>query len=275
MDDVLWEFRRYQRRRNLSPLTIRHRCSQVLAFRNWLTDHGRDLLDASDEDVQGWLDSRKLDAGTRYTYLSYLRSFYRFAIRAGATKSNPIDLIEPPKRPRRLPRPTDDDDLAIAIEEAGPRMKAWLLLSALQGLRVSSIARLRVEGVDRRTMTLRVWAKGDKEHTMPLHPDVLRALDAHGMPTSGFVFTKRTPGCEHDPLSPSTVSRYIGEFFHRLGSPATAHRNRHHFVSAIVANTGDIALASELAGHESLQTTKLYAKVRAEKGREAMAGLAI
>lgn len=155
MGSLLGDFRRYMRRRNLSPLTIQHRCHQVQAFENWLRrNRRRGLLAARPHDVEAWLDSKTLSPSTRATYLSYLASFYRWGLRAGVTERNPLDLIERPKQPRRLPRPTDKRDLHAALEDADARMYAWLLLSSLQGLRVSSIARLTVEGVDRtRTAT--------------------------------------------------------------------------------------------------------------------------
>ncbi len=275
MGGAIGDFRRYQRRRNLSADTINTRCAQVLAFENWLYAKGATLETATSEHVESWLDSLALAPGSRYVYLSILRAFYRFTLKTGLLRHNPIDMIEPPKRPKRLPRPVDADDFEIACDEADLRMRAWLLLTYLQGLRVSSIAKLRVEGIDRRNMTLRVWAKGDKEHSMPLHPQTLAALDAYGMPSEGWVFRKKTAGMEHERLSPSTVSRYIGQHYRRLGSDATAHQGRHRMCTDVVENTGDITLAAELAGHANVATTQQYVKVLAHKGRAALAGLSL
>lgn len=277
MDDLLYNFGRYQRRRNLSPLTIHHRHHQLRSFANFLADHRRrgGLLAATDRDIDAWLDAHDPSPSTRGVYMSYLAAFYRWAVKQGLLAANPVDRMDRPRPRQRLPRPIDDDELTIALSEADARMRAWLLLGRLQGLRVSSMARLRVEGVDRRSMTLRVWAKGNREHAMPLHDDVLRALDAYGMPRDGWVFTKETVGMEDEPLTPATISRYIGRFFRDLGSDATAHMLRHGFVTKVVSDTGDITVAADLAGHRSIETTKGYTKVLAERGRSAIAALTV
>lgn len=252
-------------------MTIRHRCNQVQRFENWLRDQGTKLLDAQPCDIDRYLDDAcAIEATTRSTYMAYLASFYRWAERGGLIERSPVALMERPKIPDRHPRPIDDDELTIALEEADPRMRAWLLLGRLQGMRVSSMARLTVEGIDRRNMRIRFWAKGDREHAMPLHPLVLAALDAYGLPESGFVFCKQSVGQGDRPLTANTISHYVNRFLRELGSDATGHQLRHAFITKLVENTGDIHTTAGLAGHRSIETTNGYAKAIAEKGRAAM-----
>lgn len=264
------DFCTYQRRRNLSPLTIRHRRSRLIAFGNWLE---RDLLTATADDVNRWLDSLVLSASTRATYIAFLAAFFRWAYRERLIAANPIELVDRPRVGQRLPRPLAEDDLALAVEYAPPRMKAWLLLANYAGFRCVEMARLRVEDIDRRDMTLRVVGKGNREGVVPLHPDVLAALVAYGIPASGFLFTKRTRGMESDPLSPSTISRYIGRYMRSLGSDSTAHMGRHRFATAIYRQTGDLLITRDLLRHRSVATTEGYSAVVAERGRTAVLAL--
>lgn len=226
---------------------------------------------------QGWICQRPTwgcSPATRYTYLSLVGAFYRWAVRTDLIVANPVDKIERPRRARRLPRPTDDDDLALAFAYAEPRMRAWLCLTALEGFRCCEIARLRVEDVDRHHMRIRAFGKGSKERTIPLHESTLSALTVYGIPTSGFVFTKLSGAGQ--PLSPSTVSRYIGRFYRELGSTATAHQNRHWFATQVHAATGDLLVTRDLLGHATSVTSEQYAKLlNGRAGIDAVNGLSV
>lgn len=265
------EFIIYQRRRNLSANTIEARRSRITAFELWLGKRGG-LLEATPDQINEWLDGLPITPETRYLYLCHLNSFYRWAVRADLLGFNPVDKIDRPKRAQRLPRPIDDDELALALEYAEPRMFAWLRLASLQGFRCIEISRLRVEDIDRNSMSLRVLGKGDKEDVMPLHPMTLAALVRFGIPAAGFVFTKHE---SVDPFSPATVSRYIAGYLHSLGSEATGHRARHHFGTKIHALTGDLLLTRDLLRHASSQTSELYAKVTGDRGRDVLSRLSV
>ena len=260
------DFAAHQRRRNLSPLTISHRRARLLAFGNWLDP--TELLDATADDVNEWLDELDVSPTTRSTYIALLQAFFRWAFRAGLIDANPIELVDRPRLGVRLPRPIDDDDLAVALEYADARMRAWLLLGALAGFRCVEMSRLRVEDVNRQDMTLRVLGKGNKEGVVPLHPAVLAALVAYGLPGHGFVFTKLS-GTDQ-PLSPSTISRYIGRFLESLGSSSRAHACRHWFASSIYGQTGDLLVTRDLLRHRSVATSEGYTKLDVTRSRDAL-----
>lgn len=269
LDDLLVEFGAHQRRRNLSPLTITHRRFRVAALADYLADrHGADILDATAELIEKFLDDADIAPQTRYTYIAYLSAFYTWAHKQGYVAGDPTALIERPKLPRRLPRPVDDDGLYDAIRYADPRMKAWLLLGAYQGFRCIEIARLRGEHVNPSRMTITAHGKGDKERTMALHPDTLEALRAYSLPRTGLVFERRGGG----PIQPSTISRYISRHLADIG---TAHQLRHWFGTETYEESHDLLLTQQLLGHASPATTAIYAQVSGERGRAVIGALGV
>lgn len=268
---LLAEFSAYQRRRGLSPLTISHRRFRVKAWAAWLAP-GETVFTATPSHVARWIGShpRELAAATQYTYLSYLAAFYRWAIRAGHTDTDPTAALERPRLPHRLPRPMPAPVLATGMADADPRMRAWLCLAAFQGFRCIEISRLRAEDIDRERMTIRAHGKGNKDRVVPLHPDTLAALVSYGLPSSGIVFLRRSPG--HGPIQPSTISRYIGRHL----ETATAHQGRHWFATEVYeASGGDLLLTQQLLGHASPATTAIYAEVSGERGRDVIGGLGV
>ena len=238
------------------------------------------LLEANRPDIELFLDVRKSPSGrpivgrTRYGWLSHFNAFYRWAVIEELTDRDPTLAIVRPKMRRNLPRPIGDDDLAQAMAEAPPMMRAMLALAAYQGLRVQEIAGLDREDVlDTRDVPVIVvvHGKGGHERIVPLHPEVLSALRCVPLPRSGALFN-RVRGGRHTAV---TVSVAIRSYFDELGIDATAHQLRHWFGTGIYAATHDIRLTQELLGHQSPNTTAIYVAWAAVDAAPAVASLRI
>lgn len=66
-----------QRRGNLRR-SIEKRMIYLRAFARWMDE--RSVLDASKEDIERFLDQRRIGSTTRYAWISHLHCFYRWAI---------------------------------------------------------------------------------------------------------------------------------------------------------------------------------------------------
>lgn len=252
--DPLAGYVKDQRRRGLSPTSIRTR-SRILGQLSRLEP---DPWNVTEQAIDDWLDDPCKSMGTRRCYLVGVSSFYRWAIHAGLTDHNPAADIIRPRTRRAIPRPIHDDDLELAIAQAKPSVKAMLLLAARQGLRCQEIAGLdRDDILDRADPPVLVvrHAKGGRERVLPLHPDVLTALRSAGMNHSGPLFLNRHGGN----LSPAMVSKRIGTHLRALGITASAHQLRHRFATDVYALSRDLRMTQELLGHQSPQTTAIYA----------------
>lgn len=257
MSTVLDAYRRDQESAGLKRESVRQRTGQLGRFETFLAPRG--LLDATRDDIETWLDrDPPLAAKTRAGYLSALSGFYGWAMLEELTERDPSARIRRPRLRRYLPRPMDRSDLDVALDCADARMRAWLSLGALQGLRCQEIAGLdRSDVQDHRTPPLLVIraGKGDKERIVPLHPEALAALRDAGLPRSGPLFVKRNGRR----VSPNVVSKYLNRYLHELGIGATAHTLRHKFGSDVYGVSRDLRLTQELLGHSSPATTAGYA----------------
>ena len=227
-----------------------------MSFRKWL---GRPLTSATTEEIEAWLDSCRLGPSGRHTYLKHLRSFYAFAHRSRLIRKNPAGGIPLPRVPKALPHPIPEEELALALEQADPRMRAWLALAAYEGLRCCEIVGLRAEHVLGGSQPRLVVAegKGGDPRVLPLNPVVEAALRAYGMPKKGYVFTRQ----DGQPLKSATVSARISAYLHGMGIDYSAHSGRHAFGTEVYRRSHDIRLAQELLGHASLHTTQIYTKL--------------
>src|SRR5690606_8462152 len=166
LGELLAEFDTAQRRRGISPRTIRNRRYRIRALARDVEP--RHVLDLDTRDLERWLDGLGVSNGSRATYIDHLRAFYRWATREGHISVSPAVEVEAPKLGRRLPRPIDDDDLARAFETANPRMRAMLSLMAFEGARCIEVSRLRGEEIGRASCRERVGVTvgaGRRRHT--------------------------------------------------------------------------------------------------------------
>lgn len=212
--------------------------------------------------IELWLDAQRTPKGepllpqTRNWLTDILRGYYGWALRNGHITKDPTDLIDRCAHRRAGPRPIADAELLKAIAKADDLMRCWLLLACMQGLRCQEIAGLAREDVLDRDGLLRVVkGKGGKERLVPLHLDVLAALERRGMPERGPVFIQAGGRV----CTAALVSHKVSTFLHECGSTATGHQLRHWYATRFYALTHDIRLTQEMLGHSSMNTTAVYA----------------
>jgi integrase len=224
-----------------------------------------DPLTATREDLAVWLSSRDLAPESRRAYRSHLRGFYRWCVDEGLLERSPAERIPPVKVPPRLPRPVSEEELAMALRHADPRMRAWLLLMAYGGLRCLEVAALCPQDVHPGppiVFRLRV-TKGGAEAVVPAHPSVLESL-AELPVRDGLWWT----------CSAHHVSRTTSCYLRGIGLDATAHRLRHFAGSSWYRASGnDLLVTAQLLRHGSVRTTQGYAAISPERAAQVVSSL--
>lgn len=234
------------------PATIDARRQCLYAFTASLPK-GRALADATHRDVTAFL-ARPLSAASRRTYRSHLRAYYTWAVEEGLCTTNPTDKVPVPRVPRGTPRPVTDDELRRALAAADGRMRAWLLLMALAGLRCLEVAALQPRDLilEPTPMLFLRETKGGRTATVPAHQDVLAALSVLPIDSDG-VWWHATPG---------HVSRTVSEFLRAQGIQASAHQLRHFAGTSWYRASGhDLLTTARLLRHANVATSQIYAQL--------------
>jgi integrase/recombinase XerC len=260
MPDKVGLWLRSQRRRNLAPGTIDKRSS--VARR--LTAHAEcNLVDVTTDQIEAWLDSRSTSARTRYTDISHVSAFFRWAIREELAESDPTARIDRPKVNVGIPRPIDTDDLRYALRQSpSPQMTAMLHLAAFAGLRCAEIANLGAEDFHGDLML--VHGKGGKDRVVPAHPLIVAAVRALTPPAYGPLFD----------MLPWQVSHAIRRHLRDCGVTASAHQLRHWFATtAYEASGSDLRMVQELLGHSSPTTTAIYTRWSRSRSVDVVASM--
>lgn len=251
----------------LRPGTIHQRRWHLGRLALWVAPH--DLLDAPDELVKSFVARPELGAEAQNTALTHVRGFYRWALRAGLADADPTLDIVRPRRPRRLPRPMPEPDLARALAVAPEPIRTWILLGAFAGLRCCEIAPLRGEDFDGELLLIREQKGGDQD-TVPVGPP----LDARlaELPRRGLWFPRwdGQPG----PISANQLQRHANRFLHSIEIADTMHTLRHRYITQVHEHGGhDVLLTQRLARHRTPASTAPYTRLSATRIRAAVANL--
>ena len=210
---------------------------------------------------------------------SALRSFLRYARYSGKVK---LDLsaavpVVPQWTMTTVPRaiPTDQvRQLLNSINRAtlvGRRDYAVLLLLARLGLRASEVAFLELDDIDWNAGQLRIRGKAGQRSDLPLPADVGKAIASYlrnGRPQSASrrVFLRaRAPLCGFQ--GASGIGSIVRHQLQRAGIDAPthgAHQFRHGLACELLRQGASLGEIGELLGHQSPETTRIYAKVDLE-----------
>jgi integrase/recombinase XerD len=252
MDDgVLQAFEQHQRVRGLARKTIdrrRYSLRKLQAFAAPVP-----VLEVTATLIEDWLGTYRR-AETRHAYLGDVRALFKWARKRNLVTVDPTEDMDPIRIPRRLPRPMEEDDLALAVATArDPRLRLVLLLGAFAGLRCFEIAQLRGEDCTKGWLVVR-GGKGGKDATVPMHPFLWSAIEAHGV-EHGWVFD--SPHGGH--IAPATIGSWIRKHFAEVGIVGSLHRTRHRFGTRIAeAAGGNMLVVKELMRHANLETSQGY-----------------
>ena len=211
--------------------------------------------------------------------LSAVRSFFRYLARRGKATRNPTDGILTPKLDRTLPSYLAVDDAFRLLDSidtgtlAGLRSRAMFETLYSAGIRVSELAGLNMEDVDRAAGTLRVRGKGNRERIVPLGRKAVAAIDAY---RRRLRQDGRVPGADTGALflnarggrlTPRSMARILDRAAADCGLqvPVSPHVFRHSFATHMLDAGADLRVVQELLGHQSLSTTQKYTHVSIDR----------
>lgn len=242
------------------PATITARRDCLRSFERSVAPH--QFRDVGRLEVEAFL-SRPLAPESRRAYRSHLRGFYRWAVAQEYLTVDPTEKVPAIRVPKGQPRPLRHGDLNEALDGAPPRMRAWLLLMALNGLRCIEVANLHPEDVlpgERGSMLFLREMKGGGQGSVPAHGAVLDALSV--LPVRSGLWWHCKP--HHVSI---TVSRYLKD----RGIRGTAHRLRHSAGTEFYRASGnDLLITAQLMRHAGVQTTQLYVGLNPERAAEVI-----
>ena len=268
------------RERGLAPLTAEYRCRDIHEFLARIDEAGLRLDALTIAQVDELLARKVRDEGyarvSVQTYASTLRAFFRYAEGRGWCRAGLAAAIMSPRvfPYETLPAGLSWDDVNRALtaargnRPADIRDHALLLLLAVYGLRAGEVVGLRLEDFDwEREMLTVPHSKPQKPRTYPLCRSVgdavlryLREVRPRSARREVFL-TLRAP---FQSLTRVALGQAVRRRLHALNVPLPhygPHALRHACATHLLAQGLSLKEIGDHLGHQSPETTRIYAKV--------------
>lgn len=220
---------------------------------------------------------------TRARKVSALRTFFKYLTNnAGVLKSNPVEYLELPSKPKTLPKHLTLEqsyDLLSCFDPQDPfytRDFCIITLFLNCGMRLSELTGLNLSSISENTLT--VTGKGNKERQLYLNQACLKALedylaDRRKMPNivdKNALFLNRNG----KRLGQRRVQQLVTGLLDKAGLSGmglSTHKLR-HTAATMMYQYGevDIRVLQEILGHSNLNTTQIYTHVSSRQKESAI-----
>ncbi len=267
--------------RNCSPHTLRAYANDLRSFEDFLAriDESLSFADVDADIVRSWV-AELMDRGAASSSvsrkISALRMFFNFLRSEGKVASNPVALLQGPKRRKRLPAFVKEEDMdrlldgyVFAEGYDGCRDRMIIMCFYSAGLRLAELVGLDVKDVDLSQSVIKVFGKRAKERVVPFGVEMKKELEAYLerrsalRPETEALFLS-SKGCR---ISRSSVYRLVRRLLNNFTSvhKKSPHVLRHSFATAMLNNEAELGAVKELLGHERLATTEIYTHLTFEE----------
>ena len=243
---------------NLSPNTIR-------LYIRWVADFARHFHTSPEqlgpEHVRSYLLHLVQERQASFNVQRQARQALKFLYCVTLGREEVVEKVACPKAPMKLPVVLSQDEMARFLDALqNPKHRAVLMTAYSGGLRLSEVARLRVEDIDSARMVIHVrQGKGRKDRDVMLSPRLLAVLREYWKINrpKPYLF----PGCQPDqPMSVRTVQMVCGRALEASGLSKHVHMHtlRHSFATHLLESGTDLRTIQVLLGHHSFSTTAKY-----------------
>jgi integrase/recombinase XerC len=270
---------RYEKR--FSPHTIKAYETDLLQFQTFLTTYETTLAEATHTLVRSWvMECMEASTGAKSINrkISSLRSFYKFLQREGLVVKSPMEQLQAPKIPKRLPVIVEEAKLnALLDDEAlfpsgfeGLRDRVVLELLYGTGIRLAELLGLKNSDIDDYNQQIKVLGKRNKERITPLAKPLYALLKVYLDQKNelGFTSTEKLIVTDKGTAAyPKLIYRLVKQ---ALGEVSTQdkkspHILRHSFATALLNKGAELTAIKELLGHANLSATQVYTHNSIEK----------
>jgi site-specific recombinase XerD len=127
------------------------------------------------------------------------------------------------------------------------------------GLRLSEVARARIDMIDLDSHLAIVLGKRKKQRQVPLSEATAQVIKEHlqQLKEADYAGPWLLPGMNPEkPTALRTIDDYVASLCRRLGiQPITPHHLRHYFATQMLSHGANLKATSSILGHSSTSTT--------------------
>ncbi len=227
-------------------------------------------------------------SSARARKLSAIKGFFKYlTVKRMMLEDNPAANIESPKNAKTLPKYLSLEEsleLLSAVKndtDSPNRVRDYAMITLFLncGMRLSELAGININDVDRLLRSLTVTGKGNKQRIIYLNGACRDALGAYMEERLGEKHTKASTkalflSSREQRISVKTIQWVVYKYLDMagLGSKHYSVHKLRHTAATLMYQTGnvDVRVLKDILGHEQLNTTQIYTHVSNRSMEEAM-----
>ena len=268
-------------KKGLSKNTTLAYKSDLKLFLIWLDGCKKKFSNIDRIEINNYLAYR-LDNGTSLStiqrIITCIKSFYSFLFENNIIENNPAQLIENPKKRRKLPTIITENEVMKLLESPdvktnkGLRDKCILELLYSSGLRISELLNIKINEISKEKKFLKIKGKGNKERLVPIGSSAMNLLIVYLDTYRSNIKITNNIDILFINENGSIISRQAcWEMIQKYASISlinkkiSPHNLRHAFATHLLNNGADLRTVQMLLGHASLSTTQIYTHIAKER----------
>lgn len=268
-------------KKGLSKNTTLAYKSDLKIFLIWLDDCKKKFSNIDRIEINNYLAYR-LDNGTSLStiqrIITCIKSFYSFLFENNIIENNPAQLIENPKKRRKLPTIITENEVMKLLESPdvktnkGLRDKCILELLYSSGLRISELLNIKINEISKEKKFLKIKGKGNKERLVPIGSSAMNLLivylDTYRLNIKisnniDILFINENGSIISRQACWEMIQKYAS--ISLINKKISPHNLRHAFATHLLNNGADLRTVQMLLGHASLSTTQIYTHIAKER----------
>jgi len=266
--NVIVNYRRFLKRRNYSPHTVKNYMNILKHFVLWVNVPIEDVDHHKVAEYTDHLLFKRLKPKTINCHLACIRVFYDYLHHEeGISITNPIKRGSALRMPRPLPKHLRDEEVVVLFDSIRkPRDQAIFRIMLRCGLRVDEVANLYISDLDLKRSRIFVRnGKGRKERVVYVSQDayaaIINYLKVRPFSKAKKLFLVEKGPYSGEPISVRGIQKRI-EYYSRItGLNVSCHQLRHTMATQMLNAEAEVVTIQDLLGHNGINTTERYCSV--------------
>ena len=203
--------------------------------------------------------------------ISSLNSYYKFLLKTGDIKINPLNEHKALKTKSTIQLPFSETEIAnvlnpLNFDKSFEGHRDYLILELLYttGIRRQELIDLKIQNIDYSNKRIKVLGKRNKERYIPLISSTIESIDKYlkyrdkfkNIKSNDKLFLTSKGKSIYDNLVYRITKKYFTGFSTK--SKKSPHILRHSFATHLLNNGADLNSVKDLLGHTSLAATQVY-----------------
>jgi len=266
--NVIVNYRRFLKRRNYSPHTIKNYLNILKHFVLWVNVPIETVDYHKVAEYTDHLLGKRLKAKTINCHLACIRTFYDYLHHEEEIKvANPVKKGSALRMPKPLPKHLRDEQVIVLFNAIRkPRDRAMFKVMLRCGLRVEELAHLSIANLDLRRNRIFVRnGKGGKDRVVYVSKDAYDALVGYlrvrEPSRAKKLFLVEKGPYKGKPISVRGIQKRMEYYARKTRLKVSCHHLRHTMATQLLNAEAEVVTIQDLLGHSGISTTERYCTV--------------